>query len=314
MNNILELLGKITANQKLRTSRCCTDVDMPATLIHGSKPGKTVLITAGIHGCEYCSIQAAIELADELQPADICGTLLIIHIANPSGFSKRLPEVVAEDRKNLNRVFPGKEDGSQAERIAWHITEVQRTADFYIDMHGGDLHESMHPFVYIPGVAEPHITQAARDAAKALSVDIRVLSRATSGAYNSAAILGIPSMLVERGGNGTVSKAEVDAYKRDIRSVLAHLGTLPESYLISAAERANQVELANVVYLESAHGGCWHPCVEPGQSVTPQQPLGEIRSSFGEVVHRYAAEQPGTVLYMTASLAVEKGTPLVAYG
>ncbi len=30
-----------------------TQVEMPFTFIHGSKPGKIILITAGVHGGEY---------------------------------------------------------------------------------------------------------------------------------------------------------------------------------------------------------------------------------------------------------------------
>ena len=314
MDDIKSVWSSMKAGEKKRAVMCAEDVDMPATIITGLRPGKTVLLTAGIHGCEYCSIQAGIELADELRPEEVSGTLLIIHIANPSGFKERLPEVVAEDGKNLNRVFPGKADGSKAERIAWHITALQKSSDFYIDMHGGDLHESMHPFVFIPGVAEESVTQAAREAAQTLSVDMRVRSRATTGAYNSAAILGVPSMLIERGGNGQISRTEVDAYKRDVRSVLAHLGVLPADRLIPPAQRPQQRELDSAVYLEADTEGCWHPCVAPGQPVLQGQPLGEVRTSFGEPCRQYVAERDGRVLYMTVSLAVEKGTPLVAYG
>lgn len=158
------------------------DLSLPVTTIHGNRPGPRVLLTAGIHGCEYCSIQAAIELASELDQDVVAGRLTIVHLANASGFSERLSEIVAEDGKNLNRVFPGRDDGSQAERLAHLITSLQDDADFYVDMHGGDLHESMHPLVFIPGVAEKRITDRAREAAKVLDVDVRVLSSATTGA------------------------------------------------------------------------------------------------------------------------------------
>ena len=185
------------------------DLSLPVTTIHGNRPGPRVLLTAGIHGCEYCSIQAAIELASELDQDVVAGRLTIVHLANASGFSERLSEIVAEDGKNLNRVFPGRDDGSQSERLAHLITSLQDDTDFYVDMHGGDLHESMHPLVFIPGVAEEWITDRARQAAQVLDVDVRVLSSATTGAYNSAALRGVPSLLIERGGNGVWSRAEV---------------------------------------------------------------------------------------------------------
>ena len=92
------------------------DLALPVTTIHGNRPGPRVLLTAGVHGCEYCSIQAAIELASELDGDVVAGRLTIVPLANTSGFTERLPEIVAEDGKNLNRVFPGRADGSRAER------------------------------------------------------------------------------------------------------------------------------------------------------------------------------------------------------
>lgn len=50
-------------------------------------------------------IQTAIELAAELLPDEITGCLILIHPVNISGFENRTMSVVAEDGKNLNRIF-----------------------------------------------------------------------------------------------------------------------------------------------------------------------------------------------------------------
>ena len=41
---------------------------IPVTLICGEKEGETVLISGGVHNAEYVGIQAAMQLADELDP------------------------------------------------------------------------------------------------------------------------------------------------------------------------------------------------------------------------------------------------------
>lgn len=313
MSNTLPSLWKqLAPGQKISVTPTRDGVPLSATFLRGTRPGKRVLLTAGIHGCEYCSIQAAIELAAQWRPEEICGSLAIVPIANPSGFAERLPAVVAEDGKNLNRVFPGKADGSSAERLAHILTELQDMADFYIDMHGGDLHESMHPFVYIPGVAAEAVTEAARAAARTLDVEERVLSSATTGAYNAAALRGVPSLLIERGGNGRWSREEVEAYKRDIRSLLRHLGLLEAGDATPPADR--QREIRDPVYLEAEQHGCWYPTVTAGAHVRAGDLLGELRDAFGSPLRPYHAERNGRVLYFTVSLAVKAGTPLVAYG
>ncbi|MEI6875660.1 MAG: hypothetical protein WCL50_11110, partial [Spirochaetota bacterium] len=40
-----------------------SDLEMPLTLVNGTRPGKTVVITAGIHGGEYPGVEASIRLA-----------------------------------------------------------------------------------------------------------------------------------------------------------------------------------------------------------------------------------------------------------
>ena len=144
-----------------------------------------------------------------------------------------------------------------------------------------------------------------------LDVDVRVLSSATTGAYNSAALRGVPSLLIERGGNGVWSRAEVDAYKRDIRALLAHLQLLPP---VTGLPCREQREIRDAVYLTSKDQGCWYPEVTPGAPVSRGTVLGTVRDIFGRAIDCYRAEKDGIILYMTVSLAVKAGTPLVAYG
>ena len=96
---------------------------LPLTLICGAKKGPTMMISAGVHGAEYIGVQALSELSRELDPKDTAGNVICLHVANPSAFRDYVRFFVPEDGKNLNRVFPGKKDGTLSERIAWTITE-----------------------------------------------------------------------------------------------------------------------------------------------------------------------------------------------
>ena len=80
---------------------------IPICLIHGTKPGKTVLLTAGVHACEYPGAAAVMELCRELEPSQVSGRMILVPMLNVSSFYERLPFVVKEDGKNLNRMFAG---------------------------------------------------------------------------------------------------------------------------------------------------------------------------------------------------------------
>ena len=96
-----------------------------------------------------------------------------------------------------------------------------------------------------------------------------------------------------------------------IRALLAHLQLLPPVTGLSCRE---QREIRDAVYLTSKDQGCWYPEVTPGAPVSRGTVLGTVRDIFGRAIDCYRAEKDGIILYMTVSLAVKAGTPLVAYG
>ncbi|MDP3058831.1 MAG: M14 family metallopeptidase, partial [bacterium] len=282
---------------------------VPATIINGSRPGKTVAITGGIHGGEYPAIETAIRLAQSLSPEQILGNMAIVHIANVSSFEAKMQYYSPEDGKNLNRMFPGKYSGTIMERIAYTITtELHDRADFYIDLHGGDIHEDLIPFVICPSGASEEVVRLSREAAEKMGIELVVGSVSTTGAFVSAAARGVPSFLAEIGGCGVWTEDEVKAYIDGIKNVLKHLGVLD-----------GEVEdLGKATYLPKTHGvsamitGCWYPSIKPGEIVVKDQKAGEIRDYFGNLFEEYFAPASGIVLYVISSLAVTKDEALFA--
>ena len=131
-----------------------SDNEIPVTLINGAKEGKTILICGGIHNAEYVGIQAAMELADSIKPEKVNGNIIIVRLANRSGFEHRTMSLVYEDGKNLNRVFPGNALGTAADKIAFTFeSEIFPYIDYYIDLHSGDGFEGMESFVFCLGNA-----------------------------------------------------------------------------------------------------------------------------------------------------------------
>lgn len=286
---------------------------MPVTVINGAREGKTLLVTAGIHGGEYPGIQTAIELAKKTDPLSLAGQLVIVHCVNIDAFYRRVSYISPLDGKNLNRLFPGNPCGSAGEQIARFITEnFQKKADFYLDLHGGDIHEKLPPYVYCPTVGDDKeaLAQAGR-AAEYINAEYMVMSAATTGAYNSRAALGIPSLLIERGGQGLWSRAEVDRYIADVENVMRFLGILDGA---AVKPEKPAVVLEDVVYLDSDVDGCWYACADIREKVKKGQRIGYIRDIFGNVIKEYRAEFDRVILYRATSLAITKGTRIITYG
>lgn len=289
------------------------DIVLPGTIICGKLPGKTMLITGGVHSGEYVGIQACVELGAELQPEKTVGTIVILKVLNRPAFENRAGSLGLSDGKNLNRVFPGNPNGTEMERLAWAITkEVYPKVDYYIDLHSGDDFEALTPYVYYAGKAAQEVTEVSRKMAGQVDVPYMVRSMVSSGgAYNYAASKGIASILLERGGMGAWTSEEVNSDKRDVRNILSSL----DMYQIRRDVR-NYVpmEVTDVCYQAASEDGLWYPAAKPGDMVAEGALLGTIRDYNGKLRETCRAEYTGVVLYQTGSLQVTEGGPVVAYG
>lgn len=315
MSDTVNICGlTINRGEKLRTLLPVPDttVKIPITIINGHEDGPTLFITAGIHGGEYPGIAAAMELGRDIEPEHLSGCLIMMHPVNIQVFWARREFIVPEDGKNLNRVFPGNPLGTLSDKTAYLISNnFFPIADFYVDMHSGDIHESLHPYVYYPGQPTPEIEQKSRSIAKVLDMEYMVRSMATGGAYNYAASQGLPSILIERGGSGLCLREDIDAYKNDIYNIMNKLKMTP---IPVKPHRHIPNDVENLIYLETMEAGCWMHYVHSGDFVEEGQILGHITDLFGNIITTYYAEQTGVVLYICPALSAPKGTVLVAYG
>ena len=285
---------------------------IPVTFINGSLPGCTVLISSGIHGSEYVGIRTAMELARELEPEDIRGQLLIFHPVNRAAYDQKLSYINPVVGANLNRLYPGKPDGSLAERVCHYMTEEYlRRVDFLVDLHGGDLHEQTVPYVYAPGIGPEETRKDAMDSARLVDGCCIVLSASTSGFYNYANICGTPAILLERGGAGCWSREEVAACKADVRNLLRQWNLLEGPVKIPGGTIP---VLNRMTYAYSPASGSFIPFVSPGQWVKKGQLLAQIQDPFGDILETVSARQDGLILLCWKALSVLEDEPIFIYG
>ena len=286
---------------------------LPAAVLHGTRPGKTILITAGVHGGEYVGIQAAIELSQKLKIQKVAGTIIIVKALNVLAFEHRNGSMGLTDGKNLNREFPGNPTGTEMERLAWAVShELQPAADYYIDLHSGDDYEQLTPYVYYAGMADEETVSQSRRMAEQVDVPYMVRSNvASGGSYNYAASQGIPSILIERGGMGAWTSEEVRSTRRDVRNILCHLGIYQGK---KDYRTYYPLEVTDICYQDASGDGLWYPFKKPGDMIREGEILGEVRDYEGGLLELSVAEYDGVILYQTGTLQVLGDGPMIAYG
>ncbi len=288
-----------------------TPIAMPTTLVHGATPGPVLSVTAGVHGGEYPGIEAAIRTAAALDPAGIRGSVIIIHVVDVPAFHGRNIYVCPLDGKNPNRVFPGDPAGTASQRLAHTVfTEVIARADFYVDLHGGDLNEALVPFTILLESGDPAVDERTLGLARVYGIRYVVRGRVAGGTYAAAAKHGIPAILTEAGGQGLLDERSLHLHLRGLRNVLAHVGIAP-----GAPDPVEPITLlSGFHWVTSEDLGLCYLDVTPGARVTEGQPVGEVRDYFGRRVRAVLAPASGIVLFSVTTPATSPGDPLFAVG
>lgn len=173
-------------------------------LINGKAEGPTLVVTAGIHAAEYASIAAALELGQKLTADQLKGRVIVVPLVNQRGFRLRSIYTNPMDGVNLNRIFPGKTDGSASEQIAaWVFENAIKQGNLYIDLHGGDLIEALVPFTIYYCTDNQTVDNASIELAKTFGIRYLVRSEGMGSTFAAAARAGIPAILTEGGGQGS---------------------------------------------------------------------------------------------------------------
>lgn len=290
--------------------------------IRGDEPGPTVAFVAGVHGGKVSASRALERLARRLeqQKTRMRGRVRIVPVANEAARASGLAQL-SPDSLNLNRVFPGKANGTPTERLAARILlEVVAGADYLIDLHGSDGDEAVGRFAYAarPGL-RPAVDSAALQLAHAWGTPLVVWDTdgprtlATSSFLQTAAHLSrVPAITVFEAGSEREDAEAVDAFLQGAERLL---GVLDVITLEPEPMPPPAIHVRRAVTLSPA-AGRWTPngTLRPGKKVARDELLGSfVDSSSASGTKELRASASGVVLHLRQAKAGDVGanTPLV---
>lgn len=290
---------------------------IPVSVVNGARPGRVLALVAGTHGYEYTSIVALPRVLARLEPSRMSGAVILVHLANPSTFYGRRI-YYGGDGKNLNRVYPGRPDGTLSDRIAYAITrEVIDKCTHLADLHCGDGNESLRPYSYWMVSGNKEIDDASLEMNLAFGLDHIVIDRdrpsdPAKSVYtaNTAILRGKPAITAESGGMGLTDEASVAAQEAGAMSLIAHLGIMEAPSL--TVDKPLWITRSEV--LRARVMGLWHPVVEKMQWVATGTLIGRITDPFGKMLDEVHAPFAGEILYVVATPPVSEGEPLAFVG
>ena len=244
------------------------DLTLPVLSIRGERGGPVVGICATIHGDEVVGIQVIRELWRSLQPAGIAGSLRMLPLCNPLSF-EALSRNTPLDMLDLNRTFPGADDGWLTERISHAITSgFLNHLDYFIDIHAGGT------FPVVDYCYSINDERLARSFLSRLLYRPPQMYPGVSAAVTRAK--GIPTVVIELGGGYIDQDIYVARGVRNIKNMLRAAGMLKGE----VETIAGQIALQELKVLRPKNGGLCYPTGDhrPGTELNGKVRLAEIVS------------------------------------
>lgn len=209
----------------------CTEMIMPVHVLRGKKAGPVLFVSAAIHGDEINGVEIIRRLLKLKLLKSLRGTLVAIPLVNVYGFLNRTRYL--PDRRDLNRSFPGSEQGSLASRVAYlFIEQVVSQCTHGIDLHSGSNHRQNLPQIRCEWQDEEGL-------AFAKSFGAPLIVRSTlrdSSLRETVNEMGIPVLVYEAGEALRFDEASIRGGVKGILSAMRYLKMLSPRHVSRSAE------------------------------------------------------------------------------
>jgi predicted deacylase len=323
-------VGNISAHEGekktgfLRVQHVTSTIDLPVGIIHGTKDGPTLSLTAGTHGCEYAGIDACNRIFRAIDPRKLSGAVRVCFLVNPPAFQYPTPYVNPLDGVNANRVFPGMPDGTITYRMVHTcFSEIISKSDYYIDLHGGDLPELLPPHVIFSRTGNKKIDDISEKMARAYGLrDICVLEPGkgaappgsggsgfvppTSGTSNFAALnRGIPCITGEVGDAHNYRENDIKAHVDGVLNVMRTIGIL-EGEPLPPPINQTIFDKGNT-YVQVTRPGLFTPIYGPADTFRKGEKVGIVTDIFGQTVEEVVSPVDGFVWTLIPRRPVDAG-------
>ncbi len=289
-------------------------VQLPVLVVRGKGKGKTLLVSAGVHGDEFEGMGAIHRLYRNLDPGSLRGTLVAIPVVNPPAYEAGL-RVNPDDRQDMARIFPGDPGGTVTEQLAHALTHsFIRGADFFIDLHSAGQYYRMPPLVGYSLRAEPHLS-AQRGAARAFGLPLIWGTPYLPGRSLSAASeLGVPALYAEISGEGRCRPTDVDSYFGCMLRLLKHLDMVPEAPPAQPPRWVVEDDRPGAGFLQVQNrapvSGFFAAEVGVLAQVEQCQRVGAILDPHGQELVAVKATCTGLVVFLRTFPRIHAGEPL----
>lgn len=280
-----------------------TNMMLKAHVVHGKKAGPITFVSGAIHGDEIIGVEIIRRIARMKQLSRVKGTLILIPVVNSYGFlgmSRYLP-----DRRDLNRVFPGVENGSSASRLAYtFMKEIVSKCDFGLDLHSAAIHREN-----LPQIRANLDNPIVKEMAIAFGASIMLNANLRDGSLREAAQeIGCHMLLYEAGEALRFDETAVRIGVKGVLNVLRQIGMLPK--LKPSQKSLIPVQPTSSQWQRAPMSGLMRAAYSLGDAVKKGDIIASIAGPLGEIEENVIAKYSGIIIGRTNLPIVNSGDAL----
>ncbi|ELY58666.1 succinylglutamate desuccinylase/aspartoacylase family protein [Natronolimnohabitans innermongolicus] len=308
--------------EEVTLARLPSGVDLSTAIhrYHGAEDGPTLYVQAAQHGREINGTETLRRFHDRLPLEELRGTIVAVPVANPLTFdlvSYITPEEFDSVNPNMNRVWPGDDEGSLHQRMAARLWEESKEADVIIDLHTGSPD-------MLPHVVFREGDEAARDLAEAFGTGLLLSEEADDDAADewhrrgfagklrvAAAEHGIPTITPELAYNKQILEDAVEIGVDGLLDVCRYLDMLPGE----VSDRDQTLARNHLGQVTATEAGLFHPdpSLEVGQEIEAGKWLGTVyEPTTYEPLQEATADRDGILYALTQESTVVGGDQLAS--
>ncbi|MDH5492029.1 MAG: succinylglutamate desuccinylase/aspartoacylase family protein [Myxococcales bacterium] len=279
---------------------------VPVLIAKGGQPGLKLGLTAAVHGDELNGMRVIHKVFDELAPSALRGTIIAVPVVNVPAFvneSRRFPS--GED---LNRIMPGKPDGTTAQIYAHRLTvRILEQLDYLIDLHTASFGRVNTLYVRAD-LRHPETAWMAR----AQHPQIILHNPGDDGTLRAAAMARkIPAIAVEVGDPMRFQGKLIREGFVGLANVLAHLGMID---LEEAQPSLEPIVCARSYWIHSDIGGLLQVFPALGARVREGERIARVTDVYGTERVVYYAPEDGVVIGKSTNPVNPTGSRILHLG
>ncbi|MFB6106859.1 MAG: succinylglutamate desuccinylase/aspartoacylase family protein [Halobacteriaceae archaeon] len=281
-------------------------VEVPVTVVNGEETGPRVVMTAALHGDELNGVKVLQEVADRYGPRDVHGTLVLVHVVNVPGYQAQQRYIPIYDQ-DLNRSFPGKERANTAERMAHEIyRSFVEPCDVGIDFHTSTRNRTTMYHVRAD-VEDPAVAELAR----AYGANVVLSGAGEEGSLRAVASRnGTPTVTVEMGKAHRFQPALIERALRDVESVLATYGVVPDGAVVDPSWRKVMGPTEEKRWIRADTGGLVEMEWGPNPLVHEGDPICTVTDHFRRAERTVEAPFTGLIVGVLENPLALPGHPI----